>query len=47
MAGQLAGHARGAFSRREVVDGADVVQTTAGNIIAAGSVGAGHYPGRP
>lgn len=34
-----------AFPSREVVDGADVVKTTAGDEIAAGGVGAGHDPG--
>lgn len=47
VAGELSSHASWAFSRRQVVDGADVVETTAGDEVAAGGVGAGHDPGRP
>lgn len=45
VARQLAGDARGAIALLvQVVDGADVVETTTSNKVAAGGVGAGHYP---
>lgn len=47
VAGELAGNPGGAVPVLiEVVDGADVIETTAGNVIAAGRVGARHDPGR-
>lgn len=45
VAGQFPGHPRGAVALLvEIVDGADVVETTAGDKVAAGGVGAGHDP---
>ena len=47
MAGEFAGDASRSFSVLvEVVDGTDVVQTTAGDIVTARGVGAGHDPRR-
>jgi len=43
---KLSCHPCRAFSRAQIVDGADVVETTAGHIVAAGRVGASHDPGR-
>lgn len=46
VTGELASDARGAIALLvEVVDGADIVEATAGNEVAARSVGAGHDPG--
>ena len=46
MAGQLARDPRRAIAIRvKIVDGADVVQATAGDEVAAGGVGTGHDPG--
>lgn len=48
MPGQLASDAGGAVSVLvEVVDGADIVQTTARHVITAGRVRTGHDPRRP
>lgn len=48
MARQFAGDAGGAVAVRvEVVDGADVVEAAAGDIVAARGVGAGHDPRGP
>lgn len=45
VAGELAGDAGRAITVGvEVVDGADVVETTAGDVVAAGGVGASHDP---
>lgn len=42
---ELAGDARGAFSLLvEVINRANVVETTAGDEVAAGGIGAGHDP---
>lgn len=46
VAGQLSGDARRPLPCRQVVDGADVVETTASDVVARGRVGAGHDPGR-
>lgn len=47
MAGELASNARGSLALLvKVVNGADVVETTAGNVVAAGGVGASHDPRR-
>lgn len=47
MARELASNTRGAISLLvEVVDGTDVVETTAGDKVTAGGVGAGHNPRR-
>ena len=45
MSGQLAAHADVALAGLQVVDGADVVQASAGDIVPRGGVGAGHHPG--
>ena len=47
VARELARDPGRAFPRREVVDGADVVEAAAGDVIAARRVGARHDPGRP
>lgn len=47
VARELARDTCGAFSRRQVVDGADVIEPTAGYVVAGGRVGAGHDPRRP
>lgn len=47
MARQLSRNAGRAFARGQVVDGADVVQATAGHIVAGGRVRARHDPRRP
>lgn len=39
-------HSGGAFSRAQVVDGANVVETTASHVVAAWRVSAGHDPRR-
>lgn len=44
VARQLARDACWAFAGGEVVDGADVVEATAGDVVARGRVGAGHDP---
>lgn len=44
MPGQLTGHPSGTVMGGEVVDRADVVETAAGDIVAAGSVRASHDP---
>jgi hypothetical protein len=44
VTGKLPGDTCGSFSCREVVNGADVVQTAAGDVITARGVGAGHDP---
>ena len=46
VAGELARDASRTFARRQVVDGADVVETTAGHVVPAGRIGTGHDPGR-
>ena len=45
VTGELASHAGRPVVGGEVVDGADVVETTAGNVITARGVSAGHDPG--
>lgn len=48
MAGQLAGDASGAIPILiEVVNGANVVETTARNVVAAGGICTSHDPRRP
>lgn len=44
VTGELARDAGGTFARGQVVDGANVIQTTAGNVVPTGGVGAGHDP---
>ena len=44
VARQLACHTRGAFPRGQVVDGADVIQATAGHVVPRGRVRARHDP---
>ena len=44
MPRELSRNACRAFSRRQVVDGADVVKTTARDVVARRRVGAGHDP---
>jgi hypothetical protein len=44
VARQFPGDTGRAIARRQVVDGADVIQTTAGDVVPAGRVGAGHDP---
>lgn len=46
MAGKLSCDAGGAISGREVVNGANVVKTTAGDVVSAGGIGTGHDPRR-
>lgn len=45
MSGQLAADAHISLAGLQVVDGADVVQATAGDVVPRGGVGAGHHPG--
>lgn len=45
MSGQFPAHPHISFPGIETVDTANVVQSSAGHIVAAGSVGAGHDPG--
>jgi len=45
MTGELTGDTGRTFPGGEVVDGADVVETTASNVIAARGIGASHHPG--
>lgn len=44
MSGELSRNTCGAFPRRQVVDGADVVKTTARDVVARRRVRAGHDP---
>ena len=44
MAGELTSNASRPFTRRKVVDGADVIETTTGNVIAARRISARHHP---
>ena len=44
VARQFTCHACGTFPCRQVVDGANVIETTAGNVVARGRVGTGHDP---
>ena len=46
MTGQLARNPGWALTGGEIVDGANVVKTAAGNVVAAWGVGAGHDPRR-
>lgn len=46
VAGELTRDAGRAFARGQVVDGADVVQTTASHVVPARRIGTGHDPGR-
>lgn len=46
VTGELARDASGTFARRQVVDGANVVETTAGHVVSAGRIGTSHDPGR-
>lgn len=43
---ELTADANGELLGLEVVNGADVVETTAGDEVVGGGVGAGHHPGR-
>lgn len=45
MAREFTGDSRRPISGGQVVDGADVVEATAGDVVAGWSVGAGHDPG--
>lgn len=45
VSGQLAANAHVALTGLQVVDGADVVQTSAGNVISRRGIGACHHPG--
>lgn len=45
MTRELTGDPSRPVSGGEVVDGADVVETTAGDVVSRGGVGAGHDPG--
>lgn len=45
VSGQLAANAHVALAGLQVVDGADVVQTSAGNVISRRCIGACHHPG--
>lgn len=45
VSGQLAANANVALAGLQVVDGADVVQTSAGNVISRRGIGACHHPG--
>lgn len=47
MTGELTRNTCWAFAGRQVVDGADVIQTTAGDVVSTWGVGACHHPGRP
>ena len=44
VTGELARDAGRAFARGQVVDGANVIQTTAGDVVPTGSIGASHDP---
>lgn len=44
VTGELARDAGGTFARGQVVDGADVIQTTAGDVVPTRGVGASHDP---
>lgn len=46
VAGELARDASGALARGKVVDGTDVIQTTASHVVSARRIGTGHHPGR-
>lgn len=46
VSAQFPGDLDGSFPRAEIVDGTDVVETTAGDEIARWRIGAGHDPGR-
>ena len=46
VAGQLACHTCWTFPSRQIVDGADVIETTTGDVVAGRGVGAGHDPRR-
>lgn len=45
MSGQLTADAHVALTGLQVVDGADVVQASTGNVISRRSIGACHHPG--
>lgn len=45
MAWQLSAHSHVALSGFQVVYGADVVQSTTGNIVSRGCIGTSHHPG--
>lgn len=45
VSGQLAAYADISFTGLQVVDGADVVQATTGNIVPRRGIGARHHPG--
>ena len=47
MSRQFARHTHVALTSLEAVDGADVVQATAGHIAAGGGIGTGHHPAGP
>lgn len=44
VAREFSGDASGTVASRKVVDGANIVETTASDVVAAGSVGASHDP---
>lgn len=46
VSGQLAADAHVSLTGLQVVDGADVVQTSTGNIVPRRRIGACHHPGR-
>lgn len=45
MARKLARNTGRALTRGQIVDGADVIQTTTSDIVAARRIGTGHDPG--
>lgn len=44
VAGKLAGYTGWPFTRREIVNRADIVKTTASHVVTARSIGASHHP---
>ena len=46
VAGELARDTGGTFTRGQIIDGTDVIQTTAGHVVSAWRISTGHDPGR-